>query len=347
MPHLWLRHETRQTERRAAITAVDAEGLVRGGAKVTVEESPQRIIDVERYRAAGCQIVPAASWFDAPDDVVVVGLKELPVLPATLRHRHVYFGHAFKNQEGSAALLRRFAAGGGLLLDAEHLTDESRRRLASFGYWAGYLGAALAIQANRGRLTTPLQPSTKAELDAALAARDGDSSPRVLLIGSQGRCGQGAQDALAVAGVAPTCWDIAETQQLDKAALLDHDILINTVLVREPVPPFVTHRDLSTPRRLSLICDVTCDVTSDCNTLPIYQRVTTWPQPMIQLRGGQQPLDLIAIDNLPSLLPAEASAAFSAQLAPLLAQLDNLADPIWQRAADQFHLAIQHRRVDV
>nr|BFE74340.1 hypothetical protein GCM10020092_076410 [Actinoplanes digitatis] len=101
MPHLWLRHETRQTERRTAITAVDAERLVRGGATVTVEESPQRVDEIERYRAAGCRIVPAAGWFDAPDDVVVVGLKELPVLPAALRHRHVYFGHAYKNQEGA------------------------------------------------------------------------------------------------------------------------------------------------------------------------------------------------------------------------------------------------------
>ncbi|MET8152156.1 saccharopine dehydrogenase, partial [Actinoplanes sp. NPDC005259] len=169
MPHLWLRHETRQTERRTAITAADAGRLVQGGATVTVEESPQRVVEIDRYRAAGCRIVPAASWFDAPDDVVVVGLKELPVLPAALRHRHVYFGHAYKNQEGAPELLRRFAAGGGTLLDAEYLTDESGRRLASFGYWAGYLGAALTILRHRGRLTTPLQPYTKGELAAALA----------------------------------------------------------------------------------------------------------------------------------------------------------------------------------
>ncbi|GID91277.1 saccharopine dehydrogenase [Amorphoplanes digitatis] len=347
MPHLWLRHETRQTERRTAITAVDAERLVRGGATVTVEESPQRVDEIERYRAAGCRIVPAAGWFDAPDDVVVVGLKELPVLPAALRHRHVYFGHAYKNQEGAPELLRRFAAGGGMLLDAEYLTDESGRRLASFGYWAGYLGAALTILRHRGRLTTPLHPYTKDELAAALAPRPGDPVPRVLVIGAQGRCGQGAQDALAAAGLGATCWDLAETRALDKAALLDHDVLINTVLVHEPVPPFVTHLDLDSPRRLSLICDVTCDVTSDCNTLPIYQRVTSWPEPVVRLRGGEQPLDLIAIDNLPSLLPAEASIAFSAQLTPLLARLDDPADPVWERAAGEFRLAVASRTADV
>ena len=35
--------------------------------------------------------------------------------------------------------------GGGALLDLEYLTDDHGRRLAAFGYWAGYVGAALAV----------------------------------------------------------------------------------------------------------------------------------------------------------------------------------------------------------
>lgn len=68
---------------------------------------------------------------------------------------------------------------------------------------------------------------------------------------------------------------------------------------------------------------------------------------MVRLRGGEQPLDLIAIDNLPSLLPAEASIAFSAQLTPLLARLDDPADPVWERAAGEFRLAVASRTADV
>ena len=346
MPHLWLRHETRQTERRAAIVPEDADRLVRGGATVTVEESPQRIFDIERVPAAGCRIVPATTWFDAPADTVIVGLKELPVLPAALRHRHVYFGHAYKNQEGAPELLRRFVAGGGTLLDAEYLTDDEGRRLASFGYWAGYVGAALAVLRCRGRLDVPLHPYARQDLDAVLAPRSGDAMPDVLVIGALGRCGQGARDALAVAGITPTCWDVAETRVLDRPALLDHDVLINTVLVQQPIPPFVTHRDLDTDRRLSLICDVSCDVTSQCNTLPIYQRVTAWPEPVVRLRGGDRPLDLIAIDNLPSLLPREASTAFSAQLTALLERIDE-PDAVWRRAADRFRAATERSTAHV
>jgi saccharopine dehydrogenase (NAD+, L-lysine-forming) len=97
----------------------------------------------------------------------------------------------------------------------------------------------------------------------------------------------------------------------------------------------VTHRDVDADRRLSLICDVSCDVTSECNTLPIYQRVTAWPDPVVRLRGGDRPLDLIAIDNLPSLLPREASISFSAELVDPMGELRTDSAP-WRRTLDLF-----------
>ncbi len=42
--------------------------------------------------------------------------------------------------------LRSFARGGGTLLDLEFLQDEKGRRLAAFGYHAGFAGAALALE---------------------------------------------------------------------------------------------------------------------------------------------------------------------------------------------------------
>jgi len=337
--HLWLRHEIRQTERRTPILPDDARRLVEKGFVVTVEESAQRACPVAAYADAGCRIAPAGSWVSAGPDEVIVGLKELPVLPDALVHRHVYFGHAYKGQEGARDLLRRFAAGGGTLLDIEYLVDESGRRLAAFGFWAGYVGAALAVLQYRGELGTPLRPRSKAELDAQLARGSGGPQPRVLVIGALGRCGQGARAALEVAGIAATGWDVAETRDLDKAALLDHDVLVNTVLTTRPVPPFVTHDDLDTAgRRLSLICDVTCDVTSTLNVLPIYSSVTSWPEPVLRLRGGDHPVDIIAIDNLPSLLPAEASLAFSAELTEQLLLLDGAA--VWDRCESAFRSAM-------
>jgi saccharopine dehydrogenase (NAD+, L-lysine forming) len=340
MPGLWMRSETRDTERRAPIVPADAAKLTDQGITLTVEESPQRVFPAADYAAAGARIVPAGSWIDAPDDQYILGLKELPDEPAALHHRHIYFGHAYKEQHGAAELLARFAAGGGALLDLEYLTDETGRRLAAFGFWAGYVGAALAVLCHRGALTTPLRPLTREELDAELTQPASQDPPRILVIGALGRSGRGAHAALQVAGLTATGWDLAETRQLDRPALLAHDILVNTVLVTSRVPPFLRQQDLDDPaRRLSLVCDVACDVASEFNPLPIYDAVTSWDQPVRRLRDGAAPLDIIAIDNLPSLLPHEASLDFSAQLVPLLLELDDgdtPASPTWQRCLRAF-----------
>lgn len=341
---IWIRHETRPTERRAPVVPADAATLVRAGLRVTVEESARRAFPAEDYAAAGCEIAPAGGWQRAPADSYVLGLKELPDEPPALIHRHIFFGHAYKGQRGATALLRRLAAGGGTLLDLESLVDGQGRRLVAFGYWAGYVGAALAVLAHRRALRPPLRPLARDELDAALrdTARTGDE-PRALVIGALGRCGRGARDALAAAGIEPTCWDLAETRDLDREALAGHDLLVNTVLSTRPVPPFLTRDDLRRPgRRLSVVSDVSCDVTSDCNVLPIYRTCTSWERPVRRLSGVGAPLSLIAIDNLPSLLPAEASVAFSADLTPLLAALSGgepAAEEVWRRCTAAYHRA--------
>ncbi|GAB2713517.1 saccharopine dehydrogenase [Streptomyces bullii] len=335
--HLWLRHEARSTERRTPIVPSDARRLLDSGVTVTVEESPQRIFPVEEYESAGCRVAPAGSWVSSPPDTVVVGLKELPDEPARLTHRHIFFGHAYKQQPGAAALLRRFAAGGGALLDLEYLVDDDGRRLAAFGFWAGYLGAALAVLQHRGRLTAPLAPTTKDALDATLRPAARDAGFTALVIGALGRSGRGARVAFATAGADPTCWDLPETRDLDRRALLDHDVMVNAVLATSPVPPFLRDQDLDDPaRRLRTLCDVTCDVGSPLNVLPVYDRTTDWDAPVRRLRE-EPPLDLIAIDNLPSLLPKESSTDFSAALLPHL--LDFGVSGPWGRCLDRFRRA--------
>ncbi|MDQ2882464.1 MAG: saccharopine dehydrogenase [Actinomycetota bacterium] len=306
VPGLWMRHEVRATECRAPIVPDHAGRLVERGIALTIEDSTQRVFSISDYAAAGCAIVEPGSWTAASDDHYVIGLKELPDLPAALRHRHVFFGHAFKEQRGARTLLRRFAAGGGMLLDIEHLVDSEGRRLAAFGYWVGYVGAALAVLHLRDQLETPLRCLSKEILDDALRRPHQGAALRALVIGALGRGGRGARDALATADITPTCWDIAETRQLDRTALLGHDLLVNTVLRTHPVPPFLTDTELAE-----------------------YAR---------RLREGIPPLDILAIDNLPSLLPREASWAFSTELVPKLMAVES-ATPAWRRCERAFHEA--------
>ena len=308
-----MRTEARPTEERAPIVPADAAHLVREGVRVTVEDSPTRSFATADYAAAGCEIVDAGSWPDAPTDAVVLGIKELPLEPHALTHTHVYFAHAFKGQEGAAELLARFADGGGELLDVEYLTLHGRRVVA-FGYWAGYVGAGLGVLHARDRLRAPVAPATRVDFDAALVEADA-SGLRAVVIGAHGRSGRGAVAALEAAGAHVTQWDAAHTLELDREALLGHDLLVNCIVSNAPGEPFVRPADVATPgRRLRTVADVTCDVTSEHNRIPVNTAVTTWEDPVREVGDAEAPLGVIAIDNLPSLLPREASIDFSAAL---------------------------------
>ena len=48
------------------------------------------------------------------------------------------------------------------------------------------------------------------------------------------------------------------------------------------------------------------------------------------------PLDVMAIDNLPSLLPRESAEDYAAQLLPTLLTLDDLDEGVWQRAQAEY-----------
>lgn len=49
--HLWMRHESRPTERRAPLTPDDAAHLVAQGLRITVEACDQRVFPLADYIA--------------------------------------------------------------------------------------------------------------------------------------------------------------------------------------------------------------------------------------------------------------------------------------------------------
>ena len=350
MVHLWVRAEQRPHEERVGLTPEGARALLGRGFRVSVEDSAQRAIPIAPYRDAGCEIVPEGSWPDAPAEALIFGLKELPDTGTPLRHRHIMFGHAFKGQPDGQRLLARFAAGGGALYDLEYLVDESGRRLAAFGYWAGYAGAAVSLLAWAAQRQGGICPPVATFADAAalretvagaLRAAAGAERPRAIVIGALGRVGTGARDLCAALGVPTTDWDMAETARGGPfPEILAHEIFINAILAMPGCPVFVPAEAKAAPRRLRVIGDVACDPTSDFSPIKVYDRVTTWDSPALRVHESP-PLDVMAIDNLPSLLPRESSEDFAAQLLPLLEGLDNLEAGAWGRARAVFekHMA--------
>lgn len=342
MTHLWVRAEQRPNEERVGLTPDGARALLAAGIRVTVEHSTVRAIPIDGYAAAGCAIAPENAWPAAPADALIFGLKELPEDGTPLRHRHILFGHAYKGQPAGRVLLARFKAGGGTLYDLESLVDETGRRVAAFGYWAGYAGAAVALKCwaaqARGGICGPLHRfADRGALLADLAADLGDAArPRAIVIGALGRVGTGASDLCAALGVSVTKWDMAETALGGPfPQVLEHELFLNCILARPGCPVFVPAEATTAPRRLRVIGDIACDPTSEFSPIKVYDRVTDWAAPALRV-ASNPPLDVTAIDNLPSLLPVESSQDFAAQLLPHLLTLDALDRGVWGRARAEF-----------
>ena len=347
MTHLWVRAEQRPNEERVGLTPEGAAALVKAGLHVSVEESSVRAIPIDGYKAAGCEIVAENLWPNAPRDAIIFGLKELPEDGTPLIHRHIMFGHAYKGQPAGRELLKRFKAGGGTLYDLEYLVDETGRRVAAFGYWAGFAGAAVALKCwaaqRRGGIAGPVakypgRAALIADLEREMA---GTARPRAIVIGALGRVGTGASDLCTQMGVAVTKWDMAETASGGPfPEVLAHEIFLNCILARPGCPVFVPASAKTDPRALTVIGDIACDPTSDFSPIKVYDRATDWGAPALRV-AEDPPLDVTAIDNLPSLLPVESSEDYAGQLLPSLMTLTDLTAGVWGRAKVEYdrHIA--------
>lgn len=225
-----------------------AKALIDAGYILNVERSADRIYNDEEFETVGATLVPGGSWRDAPTDHIILGLKELPDVDAPLPHTHISFCHIFKvrssnrpcfampitdryhpqKQDGHEVWLRRFKEGGGTLYDLEFLTDATGRRVAAFGHFAGYAGAAVALFSWAHQVLNPDTPQgpipkfdtasqlkeyVKSSLEPAIKA-NGGQPPRSIVIGALGRCGKGALDLLREVGQENVLeWDLAETKK--------------------------------------------------------------------------------------------------------------------------------------
>ena len=344
MTHLWVRAEQRENEERVGLSPDGASALTKAGLRVTVEQSSVRAIGIDGYRDAGCEIAAENTWPDAPSDAIIFGLKELPEDGTPLSHRHIMFGHAYKGQPAGQRLLKRFKAGGGTLYDLEYLVDESGRRVAAFGYWAGFAGAAVSLRCwaaqQSGGICPPVatHPSADHMQDDLRKVLDatGVDRPNTIVIGALGRVGTGASDLCEAMGVKVTKWDMAETAHGGPfPEVLHHDLFLNCILARPGTPVFVPASAKTDPRRLSVIGDIACDPDSDFSPIKVYDRTTTWADPALRVHDDPV-LDVTAIDNLPSMLPVESSEDYAAQLLPSLLTLPDLSAGVWGRAKAEF-----------
>ena len=164
--------------------------------------------------SVGCEIKPHSSWPNAPTSTTIIGLKELTVSTDPLPHVHIQFAHCYKHQSDWIDVLSRFARGRGTLYDIEFLTDDQGRRVAAFGFHAGFAGAAagsLAFAARKegsDEKLGPLEPypnessMVKDVKDKLTASGKNIGDVKALVMGALGRCGRGAVDLFRKVGLA-------------------------------------------------------------------------------------------------------------------------------------------------
>lgn len=360
--HLWLRSEPKINERRSALSPDKCKELLSAGFQITVEHSRDRIFKDEEYaRIDGVRMVPEGSWVDAPKEAFILGIKELAESLSPIPHTHIYFAHAYNNQSGWIDVLNRFIKGGGQILDVEYMTDDHNRRVAAaFPPLAGFTGMAVGVKAWCHQQLSPQSPMPSLEPyeneslliddlkmqlhNVAKAKGLPECYPRIIVIGALGRCGKGALDMAHRVGIPSTHiakWDINETKDGGPfEEILQYDIFVNNIKLTKKISPFLTRKVLDTDQRnLSVVVDVSCDVSNPNNPLPFLDSITTFQHPSrrLQLSNSTKPLDVVAIDNLPSLLPRESSVLFAESMTPYLLKLPEMdTHPVWVRTREKF-----------
>ena len=245
-------------------------------------------------------------------------MKELPESTDPLPHTHIQFAHCYKKQAGWSKVLSRFHRGGGTLYDIEFLNDENGRRVAAFGFHAGFAGAAagaLAVAARRNnqdleRLSPFENETAMVEKVRELLGGSG-KGVKALVIGALGRCGRGAVDLLRKIGLEESVvflylsgfvlmtifgrddilkWDLEETAKGGPfQEILDVDIFVNCIYLTSKIPFFIDPKQISDAgikRRLSVVVDVSCDTTNPNNPIPIYNVNTTFDKPTVAVEVG-------------------------------------------------------------
>jgi len=333
---LYIRAELDTNEYRSPIAPMDIGLLSLTGFTVYVESSKTRVFSDAKYTRAGA-IVTKKPWYDNDfKDALILGIKKAPCLEMLSRHKHMYFSHSYKGQKDSEIILNSFLKTNSCIYDFEYVMDESFKRILYFGTYAGITGAALGIfqyslqKQERKDISNVTPWSSYDTMLYELKKLQTPSDILIGIIGASGRCGLGVQTILGRLGITYTKLDkeAMKTEDLTK-----YDILYNCILLDESYSQ-VWFDSKTVCKKPILIVDISCDYSKPNNPIPIYTEATTWIQPVFHYNHM---ISIIAIENLPSLLPKESSDYFSSQLLTLLLDFEKDSRGIWKRSLDIFH----------
>jgi saccharopine dehydrogenase (NAD+, L-lysine-forming) len=334
---IYIRRETIDNEYRTPLIPNDIKILINNGFIIYVQSCINRIYEDDVYKNSGA-IITSENWYESKfNNAIIIGIKELDNLEKLNNNTHIYFSHSFKNQINSEYILKNFINSNSQLYDFEYFL-ENNKRLIAFGYYSGLVGAILGLKQYFNKLLKSnildnvilnLKPWDSFDDIYNYVKDDIKKNISIAIIGSNGRCGSGVRLILDKFNLEYTSID----RNGDISNLKKFDIIYNCILLDEKYDKVwfdnktVFNKDL-------VIVDISCDYSKINNPIKLYNFSTSWKLPVFIYNKY---IDIIAIDNLPSLLPKESSDYFSKKLTELLLQFNEDPNNYWKNTLNIYY----------
>jgi len=319
---IYLRKEYYNNEYRSPLVPKDINILIKNNFTVYVQSSNNRCFtDIEYEEYGG--IIVEDEWYNY-NDCLIIGIKELNLIENLgnknnynhlyFSHTFIYFSHTFKNQTKSKYILEKFKYSNSILYDLEYFIYDNNKRIITFGYYAGLVGAVLGIWQYYNK-TNNIKNISDLTYWKSFDNMYNFILPKIIkdikiaIIGSNGNCGTGVKYILNLLSIKFDEFN----KNADKSILINYDIIYNCINLTSFIEPFFDKNTIFTKN--IIIVDISCDYTNIFNPIKLYDKATNWINPVYSYSKF---VDIIAIENLPSLLPIDSSIYFSNKIINLL-----------------------------
>jgi len=339
---IYIRREYNEFEYRTPIVPCDINNLIHMGFVVYVQTSKHRFFLDNEYKENGA-IITEKYWYDSIfNNALIIGLKDIEDLHKLSHHRHLYFSHSYKNQTNCQEILSAFMKSSSIIYDFEYFVDNVNKRVISFGFYAGIVGCILGLlqylkkHTSGDNISTPLSNVSGVQslqnishwdtidevMQYFIQNIDIISQLNIAIVGANGNTGSGVKHILDKLKIKYEVFN----KTSDKSNLKNSDILYNCICLHNTSTEIWFDKNTCFTKPI-IISDISCDYSQVNNPIQLYDKNTTWQNPVYSYNKY---VDIIAINNLPSLLPRESSIYFSSKCVELLRNLDGDTNDYWK-----------------
>jgi hypothetical protein len=323
---IYIRKEKINNEYRTPLIPRHTKMLINSGFVIYIQKSIDRVYNDDQYIENGC-IITNKEWYEPTfKNAIIIGIKELKDLDKLSNHVHIYFSHTLKHQFNSEKILSKFINSNSKLYDFEYILDDNKKRIIAFGYYSGLVGAILGLKQYYNKINnieslSNLKPWLSFE-EMINTVKFPITSVKIAIVGANGRCGNGVKYILDYLKLDYIIID----RNYDITKLIEFDIIYNCILLDESYNKVWFDKNTRFEKNI-VISDISCDYSSNNNPIQLYNKSTNWIEPIYKYN---EYVDIIAIHNLPSLLPKESSDEFSNIFKDLLLDYKNDSKKYWK-----------------